>query len=47
MPARLIQIKYTTAYGYPGLCRSAFRNDSFLDDLTFGFRVVCSGSAKT
>jgi formylglycine-generating enzyme required for sulfatase activity len=36
-----------SCYGYPGLCRSAFRNDSFLDDLTFGFRVVCSGAAKT
>ena len=36
-------------YNDPALCRSAFRNYSILDDYNnnIGFRVVCSGAART
>ena len=36
-------------YSNPGNCRSAFRNDYNLDyhDSYIGFRVVCSGAART
>ena len=35
--------------GNPGNCRSAYRGSYFLDndDLNIGFRVVCSGAART
>ncbi len=35
-------------YG-PDYCRSAYRDDSYLDDVSndLGFRVVCSGAART
>ena len=34
---------------FPGHCRSAYRNNYGLDDNnnSFGFRVVCSGAART
>ena len=33
---------------FPAICRSAFRNDFFLDGYyNIGFRVVCSGAART
>ena len=35
-------------FSNPEHCRSAFRIDTYLDDLnTIGFRVVCSGAART
>ena len=36
-------------YNDPGNCRSAFRGNYGLGNLnhTFGFRVVCSGAART
>jgi formylglycine-generating enzyme required for sulfatase activity len=36
-------------YAYPGNCRSASRNNNHLDDSNnnIGFRVVCSGAART
>ena len=36
-------------YGNPGYCRSAFRSNGNLDfsNYPFGFRVVCSGAART
>jgi formylglycine-generating enzyme required for sulfatase activity len=36
-------------YVNPGNCRSAYRNDLNLDNDTddIGFRVVCSGAART
>ncbi|MGB3420387.1 MAG: formylglycine-generating enzyme family protein, partial [Dolichospermum sp.] len=36
-------------YDHPEDCRSAYRNDSNLDNGNYyiGFRVVCSGAART
>jgi formylglycine-generating enzyme required for sulfatase activity len=34
-------------FGVPGLCRSASRSYYYFDDDSFGFRVVCSGAART
>ncbi|OBQ23974.1 MAG: peptidase C14 [Anabaena sp. WA113] len=36
-------------YSNPGNCRSAYRDSNSLDDLSYniGFRVVCSGAART
>ncbi len=34
-------------YDIPAYCRSAFRYDDSIDDHHIGFRVVCSGAART